>query len=92
MKKLLRPGELAMCRPEADGLIIWSSYNCDYEDDIGKIYSHDILMILESRTPSDKEIKEQHLAPEWERGAYRVLTPDGQNGWTGEGWLIPVTI
>lgn len=90
-KKLLKPGTLAVCKQECDGLIIWSSYSCDYDDDIGKVFADDILMILESRKPTKKETSDKYLTPEWQNGAYKVLTPNGRSGWTGEGWLIPIT-
>jgi hypothetical protein len=90
-KRLLKPGTLAVCRSDCDGLIIWSSYNCDYEDDIGKIFSDDLLIIIEARKPTTKEIEDEYLTPEWMNGAYKVLLPNGKSGWTGEGWLIPIS-
>ena len=90
-RKLLKPGTLAICKPDCDGLIIWSSYACEVDDDIDKIYSDDVLVIIEVRKPTDKEIQDKYLTPEWQNGAYRVLTSNGTSGWTGEGWLIPIT-
>ena len=90
-KNLLSPGTLVTCRGDAPGgLIMWSSYRSEIEDDIGKADQNEIMLILKSRKPAKKELCS--LTPEWKTGAYLILAAGGKKGWVGAGWVIPVTI
>jgi len=88
---LLKPGDLVACRPDADGLIMWSSYRCDIDDTVGGVDVNDILLILKSRKPTKKELRQPiPLTEEWKVGAYQVLSSEGLVGWIGAGWAVPI--
>lgn len=85
--KLLKPGQLAVCKSDIDKLTLWGSYRCDIEDDVDYVEPGEILIIIKSkRTASDND-EENPLNIEWQVGAYKVLTPRGKLGWVGAGWI-----
>ena len=90
----LKPGSIAMCRPDIDELTIWRSYRCDVDDDIDTVSQNDIIIILKFRSTPKKELHDtvNTLTDEWRPGAYKVLTPRGRSGWIGAGWIVPVAV
>lgn len=89
-QKLSQPGNLVACRPDMQGdeLILWSSHDCEVEEVNGYVHNDNVLLILEVRPPAKTN---EPLMLEWEKGAYKVLSPTGVCGWIGAGWVIPVT-
>jgi len=87
--KLLPPGSLVVCRPDSDQLILWESYGCDVDDIKGMANVNDILIVLEAKENSS--FKDERLTEEWLLGAYKIMTPEGIQGWTGAGWVVPIT-
>lgn len=90
-KNLLSPGTLVTCRADAPGgLIMWSSYRSEIDNDVGKIEQDEVMLILKSRKSGKNE--KHTLTPEWQTGAYLILSSAGTKGWVGAGWVVPVTI
>ena len=92
VKRLLKPGTLVTCMAGADGLFVWSSYDCSSDRDIDHVNENDILMILKSRKPTKIELNDikNPLTEEWIIGSYQVLSPKGIKGWVGAGWVTSV--
>ena len=93
-KKLLAPGELVIRRPNAEvtKLIAWSSCMGSIDDDVGLIDSEELMVIVEVKKTSKAELSNPRspLTHEWRKGAYKVISSSGINGWIGAGWVIPV--
>lgn len=92
--ELLPPGTLVVPRDDISGeLIIWSSYRSDIEDVGDNVGPDNVLLVLKSRKPSQREAKSRKymLTPEWKLGAYLILSSNGKKGWVGAGWVQPVS-
>jgi len=90
-EELLRPGDMVVCREDIDKLILWSSYGCEPDDDGAGVDPKNVLLILEVRRSSIDDLKPTDtFTPEWQIGAYYVLSSFGIKGWIGAGWVVPV--
>lgn len=92
VNKLFKPGTIVTCREDVENLTVWSSYHANAENDAGQIDARTLMMIINSRKTSKKELKDfkKRLAKEWEIGAYEVLSSTGVKGWLGAGWVVEV--
>lgn len=89
-ESLLKPGTIVSCRSDTDNLVVWRSYRCDVHADVDCVKPGDIMLVLKVRKLSKRERDRNYasLNSEWEKGAYKVLTPSGAIGWIGAGWVI----
>lgn len=93
-KELLSPGDIGVCRPDLDRMIVWSSHRSDFDADTGQVSSNDLLLIIETRKTTRRELRDRSnpLTFEWKKGSYHILASNGVRGWVGAGWVVPVTI
>jgi len=83
---VLKPGQFATCRPDVDKLMLWTSYDCEIDDVNDTVTGEELFIILDVMEMSNCA---DPLTNEWEKGAYKVLSPRGICGWVGAGWVIP---
>lgn len=84
---LLTPGHIVMSKEKSEKLILWSTYRGESDDFFGVVDPNEIMIVLESKKTIPGE---EQLTPEWENGAYLVMTSSGTKGWVGSGWVVSV--
>ena len=84
---MLKPGQIAACRSDVDRLVLWSSYDCDVDDVNDVVEGKELFVIVDA---IEKIHTSDPLTEEWEKGAYKILSPRGICGWVGAGWIVGV--